>query len=249
MNDQFNPGEFSAYGSPFTTAGKYTVKERHDLFGLIPNGFAARSVLEVGCANGHNLRFFASALNISPERSVGVDLCKSTANDYSGMVFHHSSAEDFFAACPDSYDLIVLSDVLEHIYNPWSLLRAARKNLSPTGVMLISVPNLQNLNYIGSVASGNFVYQPTGLFDETHIRFFTRASLDQYLRQCGYQPFQFGWRPDLSLGGLREQVERRLATSSHCPVELSHVTISVTRENLDQFFGQQVLVAVTHGKQ
>lgn len=246
MSTHFKPGGFPAYGIPFDTDSRYTVKERHDLFGLLPQDFSAKSVLEVGCANGDNLRFFSAKLNISFSNSIGVDICRSTASDYAEMVFHHSSAEDFFAGCSSQHDLIVLSDVLEHIYNPWELLKNAKKHLSSAGIMLISVPNLQNLNYLNGVTSGDFVYQSTGLFDETHIRFFTKSSLSQYLQLCDYKIVQFGWRPDLSLGGLRESVQGALETAQLCPINLANVSIGISKENIDLFFGQQILVAVTH---
>ena len=240
------PGGFLPYGIPFTTNTRYTVKERHDLLAILPANFSPKSVLEIGCADGHNLQFFSKSLNIPFGNSTGVDICRSTEVKNADMIFHHSSAEEFFAGCLSHYDLIILSDVLEHIYNPWELLKNAKRNLSSGGVLLISVPNLQNLNYVNGISSGEFLYQSTGLFDETHIRFFTKSSLNKYLQLCGYKILQFGWRPDLSLGALRKSAQQALEKTNLYPIKMAYLTIEISKENIDLFFGQQILVAVTH---
>lgn len=248
MDMPFIPGHFSAYGIPFTTDSRYTVKERHDLLALLPPAFRPSSILEVGCANGQNLRYFSNVLNIPPSRTVGVDICKSATADYSEMIFYHLSTEEYFDRATEIFDLILLSDVLEHIYNPWSLLKSARRCLAPNGCMLISVPNIQNLNYINGAVSGEFIYQATGLFDETHIRFFSLDSLSSYIKICGYNVLKTGWRPDLSLTELRARVQTTLSTNSTCSVNISNAAIQVSQENIDMLFSQQILMAVAHGQ-
>lgn len=245
-NKKFTPGEFSPYGIPFTTDSRYAVKERHDLLALLPSKFRPSSILEVGCANGQNLRYFSNALNIPSSRTVGVDICRSTTADYSNMIFHHSSAEAYFDSATGLFDLILLSDVLEHIYNPWALLHSAKRCLAPNGCILISVPNAQNLNYISAAVSGEFLYQSTGLFDETHIRFFSQATLSNYVKMCGYNILHVGWRPDSSLAELRNRTQTAITKESTCSLHIASAIIQITRENIDCYFGQQILMAVAH---
>lgn len=56
-------GNFANYGEIFCIDGRYTVKERSDLFSPLPEGFSCDSILEVGCADSTNLRYFAKSLD------------------------------------------------------------------------------------------------------------------------------------------------------------------------------------------
>ena len=165
-------GDFGKYGEIFNISGRYSVKERQDLLDLVPENLPCQSILELGCADGTNLNFFSKKLNVQQNKCVGVDICAGPPGNTDQINFVHSSIEDFLSSCTDQFDLILLSDVLEHLYNPWKVLTDVRSLLSRSGCLLISVPNFQNLNYLSAINSGNFVYQSTGLFDETHIRFF-----------------------------------------------------------------------------
>lgn len=125
----------------------------------------------MGCDNGANLVFFARKLGIRLENVLGVDIC-AEEQGVSSINILHSSLENYLKSENRCFDIILLSDVLEHIYNPWKVLSEIKSRLSPDGVLLISVPNIENIRCLELVASGRFYYTETGLTDETHIRFF-----------------------------------------------------------------------------
>ena len=54
----FVPGNFHDYGNLLNSDSTYTVKEREDLFKLLPENIKINSILELGCADGKNLIFF-----------------------------------------------------------------------------------------------------------------------------------------------------------------------------------------------
>lgn len=85
------------------------------------------------------------------------------------------------------YDFIVCADVLEHLRRPEQVLAACRDLLTPTGQVLISVPNVGYAGLLGELMAGEFKYRPEGLLDNTHLRFFTRQSLLRFLAECGWQ--------------------------------------------------------------
>ncbi|MDL2338703.1 MAG: methyltransferase domain-containing protein, partial [Pseudomonadota bacterium] len=85
-----------------------------------------------------------------------------------------------------AYDCIVCADVLEHLKQPEQVLRACRELLSPTGKVLISVPNVGYCGLIAELLQGEFEYRPEGLLDQTHLRFFTRRSLGRFLEAEGW---------------------------------------------------------------
>ncbi len=90
---------------------------------------------------------------------------------------------------PDKrYDVIVFGDVLEHLRNPARTLADARALLAPGGRVLISVPNIAHVGVVASLLAGEFTYTPEGILDDTHVRFFTRASLIAMIASCGLKP-------------------------------------------------------------
>jgi 2-polyprenyl-3-methyl-5-hydroxy-6-metoxy-1,4-benzoquinol methylase len=84
------------------------------------------------------------------------------------------------------FDHIIFADVLEHLYNPWKVLDSCKSLLKPDGSIIISIPNTSHNAIILNLMQDNFNYYPTGLLDNTHIRFFTKSSLDKMVYDSGY---------------------------------------------------------------
>ncbi len=87
-----------------------------------------------------------------------------------------------------TYDYIVCADIIEHLADPAALLSQLPDLLAPDGRILISVPNVAYSGLIAELMAGRFEYRTVGLLDETHMRFFTRVSLDKLLRESGFKP-------------------------------------------------------------
>lgn len=85
-----------------------------------------------------------------------------------------------------AFDVVVLGDVLEHLAEPVRVLAQMRTLLAPGGSVVISVPNVAHGSVRLSLLSGRFDYTPTGLLDDTHVRFFTRAGLHRLVRDAGF---------------------------------------------------------------
>ena len=79
------------------------------------------------------------------------------------------------------FDAIVCGDVLEHVADPSEVLRALVRALAPGGDVVVSVPNVAHLWVRLSLLAGRFEYTDRGILDRTHLRFFTRRTLDALL--------------------------------------------------------------------
>lgn len=76
---------------------------------------------------------------------------------------------------PGSLDLILCLDVLEHLVDPWRVVKRLSPLLAPGGRLIVSVPNIRNWKFIrGLLFRGDFHYRNSGLLDRTHLRFFVR---------------------------------------------------------------------------
>lgn len=85
-------------------------------------------------------------------------------------------------------DCIVYGDVLEHLRDPWAVLRRHAEALSDDGTMLICVPNLENWTFVDRLLRGTWKYEPAGLLDETHLRWFSFKTMHEGLQALGLTP-------------------------------------------------------------
>ena len=87
----------------------------------------------------------------------------------------------------DTFDCMVCGDVLEHLREPEQFLRRARGWLSTDGCVVVSLPNVRHHSVVSSLLEGNWSYEPAGLLDETHLRFFTRRDMVDLFERAGFQ--------------------------------------------------------------
>lgn len=85
----------------------------------------------------------------------------------------------------EPFDYIIFADVLEHLINPKETLLKVKKFLSTDGEILISIPNIGYSGVIYDLMRGKFEYRRDGILDETHLRFFTRSSVEKLLEESG----------------------------------------------------------------
>ncbi len=85
------------------------------------------------------------------------------------------------------FDAIIFADVLEHLTDPWRVLRSLRPLLSPAGVLLLSVPNIAHWSARANLLLGRFDYTDGYLMDRTHLRWFTWKSARHLATSSGYR--------------------------------------------------------------
>lgn len=99
---------------------------------------------------------------------------------------------------PASFDAVLFTDVLEHLVDPWGTLKASLDYLKPDGRVVISIPNVANFGARWNLAKGQFRYQDFGLYDRTHLRFFTRDTLVELVGSAGLEVVQWRYAANLT---------------------------------------------------
>jgi glycosyltransferase involved in cell wall biosynthesis len=89
------------------------------------------------------------------------------------------SAFDLTAHFGDDFDIVIVTQALERVGDPETLLCDARRCLRPGGTIIASVPNFAHWYPRSRVARGRFYYEPGGGPDRDHLRFFTRRSFER----------------------------------------------------------------------
>jgi 2-polyprenyl-3-methyl-5-hydroxy-6-metoxy-1,4-benzoquinol methylase len=85
------------------------------------------------------------------------------------------------------FDVIIFSDVLEHLSDPGQMLDSARAALTPSGMVIASTPNVAHWTVRMNLLIGRFDYEESGIMDATHLRFFTKKSLCALFRSHGFE--------------------------------------------------------------
>jgi SAM-dependent methyltransferase len=170
---------------------RYYLGERTDL--LEWHGGREGRVLEVGCGEGGNARWLRAH---GARDLVGVEVHPESAAQARAVFDHVESRpiEDALQALRGPFDLIICADVLEHLVDPWDIVRRLGHVAAPDGEILVSMPNIRYLRALVRIAFGaGFRPESEGVFDATHLHFFTKQNIAQLLVDGGWQPLRWGY--------------------------------------------------------
>ncbi|MBU3688856.1 MAG: hypothetical protein B7C54_01080 [Acidimicrobiales bacterium mtb01] len=144
-----------------------------------------RRALDVGCGRGHLLE----ELNSRDWKSSGID---NDASDVANCIARGLDVAEFdisdgLPTASGTFDLVVLADVLEHLRDPLRVLRSAHRLLNPGATIVVSVPNVAHASVRVQLLFGRFRYSARGIFDRTHLKFFTKRTLMELLTDAGFK--------------------------------------------------------------
>lgn len=120
-----------------------------------------------------------------------------------------------------AFDYILAADVLEHLRNPGRVLARLKAAVGDQARLVVSVPNITYAGLVASLSQGSFRYREKGLLDQTHLRFFSRASLEWMLLASGWVPLSWDAHrvgiegSEFLADWMRTPVEQRTAFSTH----------------------------------
>ena len=179
----------------------------------IEEAFAGRAedslrVLDVGCGNGSQL---ALPLARKGFHVTGVDTDAPSVEHARQLAANDANASFICGRVEDlraqPFDVVILSEVLEHLKEPRALLLASAEHLSEDGIMIVTVPNgygefeidswvfgmLRLQRIIDAVAgSSKQVMAATDNHESGHVQFFTRRRLRRLFSDCSLSVFREG---------------------------------------------------------
>jgi trans-aconitate methyltransferase len=176
-------------GKQLEFSNEYHEKPRTEIMPLLPS--SATRILDVGCGTGVTSLMLGErypgariyGVEVQPEAAA---IARRRLSDVSDHDLQSGPFPSTFLS-PGEIDLVLLLDVLEHMYHPWRALQNLRSVLSDHSNLIISIPNARCLAFLDTIAGGSFEYAPNGLFDVTHIRFFTLDNIKSMLNETGYE--------------------------------------------------------------
>lgn len=158
---------------------------RPDVQAVVPRD--AKRILDLGCASG---ALGGALKHRQGAHVVGVELMPEYARDaeeHLDRVVCADVAAAVAGAGLGRFDCVICADVLEHLQDPWAVLRqVVDELLDPGGTIVVSVPNVRSWETIRDlIVKGRWPRRPAGLFDATHLRWFALADARELLESSG----------------------------------------------------------------
>ncbi len=180
------PSDHTSGALPHHREESYYLGSRDDLIRLIPAG--AGKVLEIGCAAGMTGRTLKAR---GFEEVVGVELVEDVARKAQGHYDRVITGDVEKMQLPyekGHFDCILYGDVLEHLVDPWRLLREHKELLGREGAIVCSIPNIRYYKQMKKLfLRGEWEYRERGILDRTHLRFFTVKSIRAMIEDAGFE--------------------------------------------------------------
>lgn len=162
------------------------IESREMLRGILPSEPSSISLLDVGSGRGELL---VSARQLGVADAIGIETSPamvSSACERHGLNVIRKTIEEFAASSSRSFDVVILSAVLEHVHDPDAMLRSVRKLTRPGSVIYIDVPNEPNLltvvgNALNKLKGSRSVYNLAPTFEPFHVFGFNKRALQAVL--------------------------------------------------------------------
>jgi SAM-dependent methyltransferase len=155
----------------------------------------SRRVLDLGCSSG---AFGAALKAANPGMTVvGVEIDPGYAADAAARLDRVVTADVEELARSGEleelgrFDCLVAADVLEHLVDPWTTLRAYGELVDPGGALIVSLPNVKFWQTFWELlVHDRWPRHPEGIFDATHLRWFTYGDAWWLVTEAGFEVTQ-----------------------------------------------------------
>jgi 2-polyprenyl-3-methyl-5-hydroxy-6-metoxy-1,4-benzoquinol methylase len=145
-------------------------------------------LLEIGCGNGDTAAYALACGKCG--WCAGVELCPDPAREAAkklNEVIVGDIEEIELPYGAEYFDVVIMSEVLEHLRDPWAILRKVHRMVKPDGLVLAGSPNVGHYSVVSSLLRGRWDYESVGIMDRTHLRWFTPATYREMFEECGFR--------------------------------------------------------------
>jgi 2-polyprenyl-3-methyl-5-hydroxy-6-metoxy-1,4-benzoquinol methylase len=150
-------------------------------------------ILEIGCGNGYlaaELAMMGHTVVGTDVSSDGIEIAK-TKYPYPNIHFETRSVYDGLNDLMTDVDVVVSSEVIEHLYSPKTLIDQAFSVLRPGGMLIITTPYHGYLKNIALSLFNKWDFHHTVDWEGGHIKFFSQKTLSSMLNKCGFVNIQY----------------------------------------------------------
>jgi len=159
-------------------------------------------VLDIGCGAAPGLRYLQSRGGFAVGCDVSTVALAAARAALPTAQLVCCDLERVLPFADGQFDLLILSEVVEHVGALPTLLAEMRRVLRPAGSFVLTTPNLWDVRrLVGALGGPTW----TGDYDPTHINLQTPRTLRRHLADAGFRGVRLrtGWKPVARVGGRR----------------------------------------------
>ncbi len=141
-------------------------------------------------------RDFSKIIKLIPERAISIlnighgagflsNQLKETGIQKEMVMVEDYEANSSNLISQRKFDCIILSDVLEHLKDPWAALKVLREYLLENGVMIAGIPNIRHYSVMKDIVQDRWFYREEGILDGNHLRFFGLSTIKHLFSTSG----------------------------------------------------------------
>jgi 2-polyprenyl-6-hydroxyphenyl methylase/3-demethylubiquinone-9 3-methyltransferase len=169
---------------------------------------AGRQVLDIGCGGG----ILSESLAARGAQVTGIDLAEralKVARMHAmeaglGVNYELISAEQLAAERPAGFDVVCCMEMLEHVPDPASVVRAAGRLVRPGGWVFFSTINRNLKSFALAIVGAEYLLGLLARGTHEYARFIRPSELAAWARSAGLDTVELrGLEPDLLRGGWR----------------------------------------------
>jgi 2-polyprenyl-3-methyl-5-hydroxy-6-metoxy-1,4-benzoquinol methylase len=179
---------------------KYKTKEdKYSSHQLLKNqvlqcSFSSPRIIDFGCYRGELLNTLGNLLPGSVLFGSDIEnLIKQTNEKINFLKIDLNDVNQLERLEQNKFDVLILADILEHILTPLDILREMHKFRTDKSNVFLSIPNSGHWYFRLKVLFGKFDYEENGLFDKTHIRFFTLKTIRELILKSNFEIIDLGY--------------------------------------------------------
>lgn len=225
----------------FATANDINPKVENNSLSYIIKAISENStVLDVGCSYGYLGEWLIKNKDC---QVYGIDIDKKAVaytkeRGYYKDVFNldldypQNTKDEFdrFTKLEEIFDFVICADVLEHLKDPTNALDFISLKLKFGGQVLVSMPNVAHMDIILNLLEGKFNYSEFGILDNTHLRFFTKKSFVEWIKNANEFYKDKGFKFDIKHVGATVYVSEYLKEIKNNYAEIYNKILNVNNE-------------------
>lgn len=210
----------------------YINEGNRDVLSLVPSNPC--DVLDVGCGGGtlaailKERGHIVDGITISPAE-------QEAAREHTRNVFiynlENGLPEEVKA---QQYDCVICSHVLEHIVYPKQLVDDIYTVLKPGGLFIVALPNLMHYKSRLKLLKGDFEYEDAGIWDYTHVKWYTFKSAQKMLQTHGFK---------IEKAMVTGQIPFYSITKKIFPTNWNKQLFNLLKKVSGGFFGYQIIIS------
>ncbi|MGB3775215.1 MAG: class I SAM-dependent methyltransferase [Leeuwenhoekiella sp.] len=154
-------------------------------------------VLDVGCASGVNGKYLLDqnmanvVYGIEYDEIMAQEAAKWNTKTFIGDLNLRIFREEILRST-NNFDFIIFGDILEHLYSPVEVLTELKNCMADEGKIIISLPNIAHIElFIQVFIKGRWPRNNRGIFDRTHLRWFTKKDAEAMIKDAGLKVIHY----------------------------------------------------------